>query len=1146
MRPEFNISQKANRVLNIILLAFLLIFIRVWYLSFIQHDLHVEKALKPQRKTIVDKAERATIRDRFNIPMAINKIHYNASVRYADLRQIPSTRWKKDPAGNKVREPVRSNYIQALAIHLGEELNMDPVQIEDTIHAKASLFPHTPFIIKEGLLEEEYYRLKLQEKDWIGIEAQKSTKRIYPHGKVGCDIVGYLGSISQNQYVKIAEELRELTQYLEKRDQGEVALLPEGFNNPVEARARLKELQEKAYNINDHIGKTGIENVYEETLRGWHGKKIFEVDRKGNCLRSLPSSKKSASGQRVLLAISSELQEYAEGLLAHNEGVRQNRDPDRMIGIARPWIMGGAIVAIDPNTGETLALASYPRFDPNDFIPAQMSEQKKQKQSSIARWIENESFVGDLWDGKALLERERYSLNDLQFYIEKEKVNWTSYLDTILPPKSMVKKSIEKIDNTGTAIKVVSSFEKLLDLTGRPDPRVLIQTLYNDPVHTPVKKTILQEEKDLITSQLSDSMEEKITYKLFLDQFLEQIKHNDDKLLLLDLCRLALMGAADIPSMFSQWQNMPLKELHQLNQSLQSLQSLVYENIQKIHHQLDFAEWRKDHFKEYLKHKRKEEKEQKKHVRPYTEYLEQVERSLFKQFWHTCSPVFIASMINGRENNADLEYPRLASYIEKILQLKEQNHSLYSPLIQQLHDAFKEMNRDEIIHHIKHMHGFPSLSTPLWGRYRMLRQTNGEQQLKHLAGAFYPLTGYGYGRSQAFRQAASQGSVFKLVVAYEALRQKYHYLLENQLQLSQLNPLTLVDQLRSDQVGTSQQILGYTLNGEAIRRFYKGGKLPRSHANIGSIDVRGALEQSSNLYFSYLAAEHIQEPCLLEQAAKNFGFGSKTGIALPGEITGNIPKDLNDNRTGLYSFAIGQHSLVVTPLQTSVMLSAIANKGKVLKPKIVKLTAGKKNIAGKNWSSLDTFPMQQSLSLIGIHFPLFTEALMTEQEDAIEIKQTEVQREIFLPPEIRSFLLEGMQKVINGSKGTARPNVIKALWTHPKIMQDYISLRDQLIGKTGTAETLYKQWIDSESKAEIINNIWFGGISFHQDAKGNTLWDNPEMAIAIYLRFSDTGGKEAAPLAAQMVAKWREICAKHKNMSHFILPSLSEEEKQAE
>jgi cell division protein FtsI/penicillin-binding protein 2 len=70
--------------------------------------------------------------------------------------------------------------------------------------------------------------------------------------------------------------------------------------------------------------------------------------------------------------------------------------------------------------------------------------------------------------------------------------------------------------------------------------------------------------------------------------------------------------------------------------------------------------------------------------------------------------------------------------------------------------------------------------------------------------------------------------------------------------------------------------------------------LPRSHANIGKIDVRGALEQSSNLYFSYLASEHIENPELLEQAAKNFGYGTKTGLELQGEIAGNIPKDLSD------------------------------------------------------------------------------------------------------------------------------------------------------------------------------------------------------------------------------------------------------------
>jgi hypothetical protein len=43
----------------------------------------------------------------------------------------------------------------------------------------------------------------------------------------------------------------------------------------------------------------------------------------------------------------------------------------------------------------------------------------------------------------------------------------------------------------------------------------------------------------------------------------------------------------------------------------------------------------------------------------------------------------------------------------------------------------------------------------------------------------------------------------------------------------------------------------------------------------------------------------------------------------------------------------------------------------------------------------------------------------------------------------------------------------------------------------------------------------------------------PELAIAVYLRFSESGGKEAAPLAAELVKKWREICAKHGATAHI-------------
>lgn len=1146
MRPDFNISHKANRVLNVILLAFLLIFIRVWYLSYIQHDEHVQRALRPQRKTLVDRVERATIRDRFNIPLATNKVQYNIAVRYADLRQLPSGIWKKGDNGKKVREPVRSNYILSLAEFLGKELNMDPIAIEDTIHAKASLFPHTPFVIKEDISEEEYYRLKLKEKDWIGMEAQKASKRIYPMGKVGCDILGYLGSISQNEYVRIAEELKTLQEYINKRDRGELAILPAGFNDAVEVRTRLKELQEKAYTINDSLGKTGIESSFEEILRGLHGKKVYEVDRQGNCLRELASSKKSVSGQRVILSIASELQEYAEALLAHNESIRQSRNARRMIGQARPWILGGAIVVMEPNTGDILALASYPRIDPNDFIPAQTPELKKQQQSARNQWLESEYYVAEVWDGKRSLERERYSLENEQFYLETQNLSWEQYLNTILSPTCHLRKALDSVQTVAIAKQIIESSQYLLKLTEQEDVRYLVQVLYSEAGNHPIGKTLPPEQKDLILAKLLDHSNEITSHKAYLDHFVKEIKYNDDKVLFLDLCRLALSCDTADPELLSPWKEYSLSELHQLKQSMTCLQSYVYEEIQKMHHDIDFASWRKEHFKEFLKQKRQEEKEQKRYVQPYTEYLSKVEKALFKEFWTACKPVFIDTFIYGTQRISSDEHPQLKPYLEKLILLRSQENPAIAHA-EKLKSAFSGMHPLLANKHIKAMKGFSDLTTPLWGHYRYVRNTQGEQQMKHLAAAFYPLNGFGFGRSQAFRQSIAQGSVFKLIGAYEALRQRYHYLVENHMDLSQINPLTLVDLLQYNKVGTTQQILGYTTEGDPIRRLYKGGLLPRSsHPNIGKIDVKGALEQSSNVYFARLAIDHIEDPEQLAEAARNFGYGAKTGIDLPAEIAGSIPNDLSDNRTGLYSFSIGQHTLVSTPLQTSVMLAAIANKGKILKPKIVQLTAGKKPTEDPFTTIYEGFPFQDPLGLVGINFPLFTEAVHTKQEDEIHLVPTEVKREIFLPPEIRWTLLDGMQRVINGPKGTARPNVISTLWTDYKTMQNYINLRYQFIGKTGTAETLYKQWIDAESKAEISNNIWFGGISFYPDDNGVLQWDKPELVIAVHLRFSDTGGKEAAALAPQMIAKWREICQKHGTSSYIKVNAPSEESEPLE
>lgn len=1022
---EHQIPYKVGRVLNLFLIGLLLIITRVWYLGVVQHEEKLKESRQPQRRSVVEQVERATIRDRFNIPLATNQIQYKASVCYAQIREIPSVVWKKDEQGKSYRVQARSNYISELARFLGDELRMDPLTIEDTIHGKASLFPHTPFVIKENISEKEYYRLRMCEREWLGVQAQRSYKRVYPQGRVAADIIGYMGAISQGEHQRIAKEINILQDYLTRREKGDIAFLPKGFATPLAVRKRLKELQVKAYTINDLVGKAGIEGAFDERLRGFSGKKTFEVDIKGNFLRELPGTRSPVPGQRIILTISSELQEFAESLLANYEERKRHK---------APWIKGGAIVAMDPKTGEIIALASHPRFDPNDFT--------QRNRSNVLRWIESEPYIGEIWNGKRPLERECYSFSKKGFYEETEILTWEKYLDIILPHESPVKAALSQIPDIRTALAFLEMAETSVDL----------------PV-------------------------------------LSGIPFHDDKLLAIDLCRIVLKREDFSPTLAAAVGAQSLSHFRTCCQAVHAIQDAVKQEVRELYHDLDFVPWRQRCFKDFLRVKRETEKEKKQYARPYTEYLDAVFKEMFAEFWEENKLVLIKGAILGQI--PDHTKSELIPYFA-LLTARE------SPALDQLRPIL--VNLGPLAEdYLKAMRSFDELSRPLLGKYRQLRHFHGKQLEKHLASAFYPYSGFGYGRSQAYRQSSPQGSVFKLVTAYEALRQRY----EDSPELP-LNPLTLVDDMRSN-----GKILGFTEHGEAINRLYKGGKLPRGHFNIGRVDLPGALEQSSNLYFSILASDCMESPENLASAARLFGFGERTGIELPGEIGGSIPSDLSYNPTGLYAFAIGQHSLVVTPLQSALMLSAIANEGELLRPKVVQVVAGKEPTENGFFSS-ENYSYQEDLSLIGINFPLFSATERNKEEAKVNFTPTEVKRSIFLPPEIRSMLLEGMRRAVQGVKGTARPSILRDLYENPQFLRDYIDLQSQIVGKTGTAEILYKGTIDVETNAKIHNHVWFGGISFSE------MTEEPELVVVVYLRFGDSG-KEGAPLAAQMIKKWREI-----------------------
>ena len=115
------------------------------------------------------------------------------------------------------------------------------------------------------------------------------------------------------------------------------------------SKTQLEQLKEYGYQTGDLIGKNGVEKAYERFLRGRHGLRYVEVNVRGQELGPLPGMKPVAPvpGQNVYLTIDARLQEVAEKAIADS--------------------LAGAIVALDPNSGEVLAFVSRPNYDPNLF-----------------------------------------------------------------------------------------------------------------------------------------------------------------------------------------------------------------------------------------------------------------------------------------------------------------------------------------------------------------------------------------------------------------------------------------------------------------------------------------------------------------------------------------------------------------------------------------------------------------------------------------------------------------------------------------------------------------------------------------------------------------------------------------------------------
>ena len=273
----------------VVLLAFLLLLVRLFYLQIVRHDELLEKAESNRTAVLPIVPSRGVITDRNGIVLATNYSAYTLEI-------------------------TRSRLVEPLEEVIDKLAQVVDIQPRDRRRFKKQLDESKSFesvAIRNRLSDEEMARFAAQQYRFPGVEIRARLFRNYPYNDLASHVIGYIGRINATEKARIEES----------DDAGN-------------------------YRGTDYIGKLGIEQSYETQLHGITGAQEMETSAGGRAVRRLRSSH-AVPGDTVVLSIDVRLQQLVEALYGKRRG---------------------ALVAIDPKTGEVLAFVSKPTFDPNLFV----------------------------------------------------------------------------------------------------------------------------------------------------------------------------------------------------------------------------------------------------------------------------------------------------------------------------------------------------------------------------------------------------------------------------------------------------------------------------------------------------------------------------------------------------------------------------------------------------------------------------------------------------------------------------------------------------------------------------------------------------------------------------------------------------------
>ena len=222
---------------------------------------------------------------------------------------------------------------EAVVLRVSKLTGVSPAEIAKDLQSTKYL-PTQAIPIAEFVPQQVQWYISENPEKFPGVEVEPAPVRSYPQGSLAAPILGYTGLISSDQYASL-------------KDQG--------------------------YGLNDIVGQSGVESVYEKFLRGTPGQQKFIVNSDGETIRTMGETP-PVPGDDLYLTLDARVQHLADKALL--EGMARARSMRDQNGVPLK-ANAGSVVVLDANTGAVVAMVTEPTFDPSWYVHGLTPAQSK-------------------------------------------------------------------------------------------------------------------------------------------------------------------------------------------------------------------------------------------------------------------------------------------------------------------------------------------------------------------------------------------------------------------------------------------------------------------------------------------------------------------------------------------------------------------------------------------------------------------------------------------------------------------------------------------------------------------------------------------------------------------------------------------------